>query len=325
MSGFQTTTTVQPAIGVEGDFSSANPRFSVISGAGAFLAGASGVVIGRFAWANNSVEDDVGGPAIVNSFGSGPVTGFVHREFQALLTQYLQEFSMLVPAGFGVTLMNGGDFIVKNRGTTQALIGQKAYANFADGSISFAPTGSPAGGGTSTASTIAPQTNSFVGNVVSGVETNQLNVTGNVVGTIQPGTVLAAAGLAAGTSIVQQLLPLLAGEALGGVGRYALSIPEQNLPAGTAFNGTYGLLTIGGTVAGTYGAGQPVSGGATLAGTTITALGTGVGGAGTYLVNLTQTVGSGSLNTASNIETKWIAMSPGQPGELVKISDHPLG
>ena len=37
MSGFQTTTTVQPAIGVEGDFSSANPRFSVISGAGAQL------------------------------------------------------------------------------------------------------------------------------------------------------------------------------------------------------------------------------------------------------------------------------------------------
>lgn len=325
MPGFQTITTVQPAIGVEGDFSSSNPRFSVISGAGAFLAGASGVVVGRFAWASTAVEDDVGGPAIVNNFGSGPVTGFVHREFQALLTQYLQEFSMLVPAGFGITLMNGGDFIVKNRGTTQALIGQKAYANFADGTISFAPTGSPTGGGTSTASTIAAGTNSFVGNVVSGVEVNQLNVTGSVVGTIQIGTVLAAAGLAAGTAITSQLLPLQTGEALGGIGRYSLNIPEQTIAAGTAFTGTFGTLTIGGTVAGTYGVGQPVTGGGTLAGTTITALGTGTGLAGTYIVNLTQTVGSSALNTALNVETKWAAMSPGLPGELVKISDHLLG
>src|SRR4051812_36533071 len=114
MSGFQTRTTVQPAIGVAGDFASANPRFSVIAGAGAFVAGASGVVIGRFAWAEESRVDDVGGPAIVNSFGGGPVTGFVHREFQAALTAYLQESSMVIQAGQPVTLMNGGDFVVKN-------------------------------------------------------------------------------------------------------------------------------------------------------------------------------------------------------------------
>ena len=75
MSGFQTKTTVQPAIGVEGDFSSANPRCSVISGAGAFVAGSLGVYVGRFAWAAETRVDDVGGPAVVNSFGGGPVTG----------------------------------------------------------------------------------------------------------------------------------------------------------------------------------------------------------------------------------------------------------
>jgi hypothetical protein len=320
MSGFQTRTTVQPAIGVEGDFSSSNPRFSVIAGAGAFVAGAAGVIVGRFAWAEESRVDDVGGPAIVNSFGSGPVTGFVHREFQAMLTQYLQEFSMLVPAGMGVSLLNGGDFLVKNRGASAAQIGMKAYASFADGSISFALTGSPSGGGTSTASTIAAGTNSANGTING----NIFSATDTLTGTLYNGTALSGTGVAAGTAIDSQVLPLLPGEALRGLGRYYVTVPEQ-VVASTLISGTYGLLTIGGTVAGTYGLGQPVSGGGTAAGTVITDIGTGLGQAGTYIVNKTQTVGSAALNTASNVETKWVAMSPGLAGELVKISDHPLG
>lgn len=321
MSGFQTRTTVQPAIGVAGDFASANPRFSVIAGAGAFVCGDQGVYVGRFAWASPQAVDDVGGPAIVDNHGAGPVTGFVHREQQGLLTQYLQEASMLVPAGFPITLMNGGDFMVKNDGANQALIGMKAYANFADGKVTFAAPNSPAGGGTSTASSIAAGTNSFTG----GIQGNVLAVTGGITGVLYNGTVLSGSGVATGTQIVEQLLPLEPGEALRGIGRYAVSIPEQNVAAGTAISGTYGLLTIGGTVAGNYDVGQPVSGGTTAAGTVITDKGTGVGLAGTYIVNLTQTVSSAALNTASNVETKWIAMSPGLAGEIVKISDHPLG
>ena len=320
MSGFQTKTTVQPAIGVEGDFASSNPRFSVISGAGAFIAGLAGVTVGRFVWSDPRTVDSEGAPSTVNNSGSGPVLGFIHREQQGLITQYLQESSMLVPAGFGVTVMNGGDFLVKNRGTTQALIGQKAYASLADGSASFAATGAPAGGGTSTASTIAAGTNSFTGSITG----NILTVTGGITGTLYNGTQVSGASVASGTAIVDQELPLLPGEALRGVGRYALNIPEQ-IVASEAMTGTYGLLTIGGTVAGTYGVGQPVSGGTTSAGTVITDLGTGVGGAGTYIVNNTQTVTSAALNTASNVETKWFCMSPGLAGEMIKISDHPLG
>jgi hypothetical protein len=320
MPGFQTTVTVQPAIGVEGDFASANPRFSVIAGAGAFVAGLLGVTVGRFCWSDPRSVDDVGGPATVNSFGAGPVLGFVHREFQALITQYLQESSMVVPVGFGVTVMSGGDFLVKNRGTTEATIGMKAYAAFADGSISFAATGSPSGGGTSTASTIAAGTNAMTGSITG----NVLTVTGGITGVLYNGTVLSGSGVFTGTQIVEQLLPLLAGEALRGIGRYALSVPDQ-IVASEAMTGTYGLLTIGGTVAGTYAVGQPVTGGGTSAGTVITDVGTGIGGAGTYIVNNTQTVGSGALNTSSNVETKWIAMSPGIAGDLIKISDHQLG
>jgi hypothetical protein len=320
MPGFQTRTTVQPAIGVAGDYASANPRFSVIAGAGAFVAGSLGVTVGRFAWASMERVDGVGGPAVVDNFGSGPVTGFIHREQQALITDYLQEASMKVPAGFGVTVMNGGDFLVKNDGASQALIGMKAYANFADGKVTFAAAGAPASGGTSTASTIAAGTNSVNGTI----NDNVFTATDTLTGTLYNGTLLSGAGVAAGTTIVEQLLPLLPGEALRGIGRYAVSIPGQSVAA-TLISGTYGLLTIGGAVAGNYAVGQPVSGGTTAAGTVITDVGTGLGLAGTYVVNKTQTVGSAALNTASNVETKWVAMSPGLAGELVKISDHLLG
>jgi hypothetical protein len=149
---------------------------------------------------------------------------------------------------------------------------------------------------------------------------NVLTVTGGITGVLYNGTVLSGSGVFTGTQIVEQLLPLLAGEALRGIGRYALSVPDQ-IVASEAMTGTYGLLTI----AGTYAVGQPVTGGGTSAGTVITDVGTGIGGAGTYIVNNTQTVGSGALNTSSNVETKWIAMSPGIAGDLIKISDHQLG
>jgi len=321
MTGFQTVTTVQPAIGVEGDFSSANPRFSVIAGAGAFVAGLLGVRVGRFAWASDAAEDDVGGPAVANNFGSGPVTGFVHREQQGLITQYLQESSMVVPSGFGVTLMNGGDFVVKNVGANQALIGQKAYASFTDGSVRFAATGSPDGGGTSTASQIAAETSGFTASIAG----NLMTVTAVSSGTLYNGTVVAGTNVPSGAEIVAQVLPLEAGEALRGVGRYTLTVSEQNI-ASEAMTGSYGLLTIGGTVAGNYAVGQTVTGSGVSTGTVITDLGTGTGLAGTYIVNLTQTIGSNqAINTALDVETKWYAMSPGLSGELIKISDHALG
>ncbi|MCC8963764.1 hypothetical protein H8A95_15950 [Bradyrhizobium sp. Pear76] len=318
--GFQTAVTVQPAIGIEGDFASANPRFSVIAGAGAFVCGANGVRVGRFAWASDASEDDVGAPAVGNNFGSGPVTGFVHREQQGLITQYLQNASMIVQAGFPLTLMNGGDFVVRNAGNNQAQIGQKAYANFQDGSVRFGPTGTPDSGGTSTASTIAAGASGFTASITG----NLMTVTAVTSGTLYNGTIVAGASVPAGAAIVNQVTPLLPGEALRGIGRYALTVAEQNI-ASEAMTGSYGLLTIGGTVAGTFAVGQPVSGGTTSVGTVITDVGTGTGGAGTYIVNNTQTVASAALNTALDVETKWYAMSPGLSGELVKISDHALG
>jgi hypothetical protein len=54
-------------------------------------------------------------------------------------------------------------------------------------------------------------------------------------------------------------------------------------------------LTVGGTVTGTFAVGMVLSGTGVTAGTTITALGTGTGGAGTYTVSASQTVSATSI------------------------------
>jgi hypothetical protein len=313
---------VQPAPAVAGDFASANPRFNYLAGPGGLVAGIGGLTIGLFAWVTASPVDANGTPAWATNAGAGPAAGFVHREQQALITTYLTDAGMTIPAGFECGLMTGGDFWVVNSGTTEAEVGMKAYANFANGKATFAATGSPTNAATSTASTIAAETNGWTGSI-SG---NLMTVTAVSSGTLVPGTQVSGTGVAANTAILGQVIPLLAGETLGGIGRYTLNVPEQ-IVASEAMTGTYGLLTVGGTLTGTYAVGQTLTSAVSgfAAGTQITGLGTGTGGAGTYYVNLTQTVGSGIIDASVNVETKWIAMSAGLAGELIKISSQALG
>ncbi len=319
--GFQTAVANQPAIGVAGDFASLNPYFTYDMGPGGAVAGAAGVTIGRFAWAVPPVDGD-GAPATVNSFGFGPVTGFVPRVQQGLITVYLADSSMVIPQGFQMTLMIGGDFFVKNDGATQAVPGQKAYADFATGKVSFAATGTPATGASATGSSIAASTFSTTGSITNDI----LTVTAVGSGTVVPGATIAGGATASGTMITSQVLPLISGEALGGVGRYLLSIPEQTVASRT-ITGTYGTLTIG-TATGTFAIGNLLTvSGAVVAGTYITANITGAGGTGgTMVVNNNTVVTSQTISVAAtNVETKFVAMSSGLAGELVKISDHPLG
>lgn len=304
----------QPAYAVAGDFCDANPRWTVDAGPGGLVAGAAGVAVARFAWAVAPLDAD-GSPTIVNNFGSGPVSGFVHREQQALFTQYLQEVSTVVPSGLPLTLFSGGGFWVTNSGATEAQYQQKAYANLATGLVTFAATGSPSTGGTGTASSIAASTYSVTGSI-SG---NILTVSAVSSGTIYPGSTFSGTGVATGTTIVSQI----SGTA-GGIGTYYVSIPEQTV-ASTTLSGTYGTLTVGGTVTGSFGVNDPITGTNVVAGTYITALISGTGGAGTYAVSNNTVVSSTSISAVGNVETKWYAMSAGAPGELVKISNHQLG
>jgi hypothetical protein len=65
--------------------------------------------------------------------------------------------------------------------------------------------------------------------------------------------------------------------------------------SGTASSISGTTLTVGGTVTGTFAVGMVLSGTGVTAGTTITALGTGTGGAGTYTVSASQTVSSTTI------------------------------
>jgi hypothetical protein len=311
--GFPKQVNVQPAAAVAGDFCDTNPRFTVDAGPGGLVSGPNGLTIGRFAWLSASAIDTNGAPAIANSNGIGPVGGFVPRTQQGLITTYLADSAMTVPAGFGVTLMSGGGFWAKNEGTTEAVPGQNAYAAYANGAASFAAANTP--GTASVTGSIAASTASVTGSIAGDV----LTVTAVSSGTLVPGGILSGTNVATGTQIVSQLT----GTA-GGVGTYAVNIPEQTV-ASTTISETYGTLTVTAVSSGALGIGDVLSGTNVTTGTAITALGTGTGGIGTYIVSPTQTAASATITAGTSVQTKWIAMSAGAPGELVKISSHLLG
>lgn len=307
----------QPAPAVAGDFCDTNPRWTVNAGPGGLIAGPAGVTVGRFAWVTAPLDTDNYG-SVVNNFGAGPVTGFVHREENALFTQYLQEASNVIPAGFGLTLFSGGGFWVTNSGAGQALVGQKAYANFATGAATFAATGTVASA--SVTGAIAASTASVTGSIAG----NVLTVTAVGSGVVVPGGILSGTNVATGTQVTSQLTPLLGGETAGGDGRYYVSIPEQTV-ASTTISETYGTLTVSAVGSGAVGVGDPLSGSGVTAGTVVTALGTGAGGTGTYIVSPTQTAASTTITSGTVVETKFFAVSSGAAGELIKITSHVLG
>jgi len=81
--------------------------------------------------------------------------------------------------------------------------------------------------------------------------------------------------------------------------------------SGTTSTITATVLTVGGTVTGTFAVGMEVTGTGVAPGTTIVALGTGTGGAGTYVVSISQTVSSTTItgttltNTYSKIHSEY--------------------
>ena len=149
-----------------------------------------------------------------------------------------------------------------------------------NGSLSSAASGS--------ASSIAPETASVTASI-SGVV---MDVSAVGSGTLYPGSVLSGTGVTSGTIVDEQLT----GTA-GGVGTYVVSI-AQTTPS-TTVTAAYGLLTAGGTLTGSFAVGQTLTGSGVTGGTQITALDSGTGGAGTYVVNPSQTVAGPEAITAN--------------------------
>ena len=303
-----------PGIGVAGDFADMNPRFFVDAGPGGLIAGDAGAYVGRAGWLSYEGVDPDNAPTLVNNFGVGVAPdGIIPRSGQnALITTYLADSSMLIQPGAGMIMMSSGGLLVNNSGSGFAQIGMKAYANLNDGQFTFAGTGAPTTVSLTT-STIAANTTVAAISMTGSISDNVLTITAVSTGTLYPGTILTGpSGVATGTQVVKQL----SGTA-GGVGTYALNIPEQSVASGTVV-GTYGILTVGG-------GGPPVTGailsgsggGGVTAGTTVWGQLT----ATTWVVSPSQTVTSTTITAQTNIETKWYARSAGGLNELIKISD----
>lgn len=313
MSGnFQQQVNVQPAPGVLGDFCDRNPRSTVLAGPGGLVAGASGVTVGRFAWATYPADGD-GSPAIVNNFGTGPVTGFVHREQQALITTYLADASLVVPQGFPVTLFSQGGFWALNSGATEAQNGMKAFANIATGAVTFAAAGTISGGASGATSAVVSTTLTLVGSVAG----NILTVTSVSAGSVYNGAILSSN--AVGTVISQ-----LTGTAKG-AGTYLLSVGEQSVAAGTTIGGLYGVITYGTVTGGPFTVGMALTGTGVPTNAYVSDDITGGATSGTQVVNPNTAVSSTTIVGSTTIETKWYARSTGLNGEIVKISNVVLG
>ncbi len=309
--GWQTQCYAQPAIGIAGDMASNNPIATFDAGPFGLVAGSAGVTVGRFAWVTNPLDSN-GAPAIANSFGAGNVAGLVPRWNAASNATYLSDAGMTVLPGYGVALVTGGDWIVKNEGTTQATRGMKAYANFLTGAVSFAASGSPTTGASATGSSIAASTFSVTGSIAG----NILTVSAVGSGTVYPGATISGTGIATGTQVQQQI----SGTA-GGVGAYYVSIAEQTV-ASTTVSGTYGTLTVGTITTGAFAVGNTLNAtGSVVAGTQVTASITGSGGTGaTMVVNNNNVVSSQVISAVSNVETPFYALHSALAGEMVKVA-----
>ena len=119
---------VQPyqAPAIAGDFAAHNPNAAMLAGEGALVSGQDGVTVGVFAWADADGK-------VSNKKSAGARIGFVHREQQASITEYLAEHGNRILPGQIITLMTQGDFW--GYFPSGAVIGQNVFANDNDGSL----------------------------------------------------------------------------------------------------------------------------------------------------------------------------------------------
>lgn len=128
---------------------------------------------------------------------------------------------------------------------------------------------------------VATEASSFTASIGGFV----MYVTNLASGTIVPGTKISGTGVLSNTFVDYQL-----SGTPGGNGTYAVNL-SQVVPS-TTITGAYGQLTVSGSVTGAFAVGQTLTGSGVVAGTQITALGSGTGGDGTYFVNNATAVAS---------------------------------
>lgn len=246
--GFQTVINDTQAPGVEGDFASTNPFASVLAGPGALVAPPGGLRVGRFFWV---------GPdgTCSQSFVAGWQVAFLGRNEQALITEFLGEFSMLVPSGFMVVGFNGGDFWAKF--ADGGAVGQNVYAD--------PNNGAPLAGASAPALGVGTGTLGFTGTgtLVNGSTT--LTIVAATNGFLSAGDGVTATAIPLGATIVKQLT----GNP-GKIGTYQLSAAATADEASAeAVVGLSNLLIVTAMTSGAFTAGDAISGTGVSAGAKI--------------------------------------------------------
>lgn len=165
------------------------------------------------------------------------------------------------------------------------------------GSIDLAAAASFSAAATAIAAALAAYDAVVTGSVAT---TTVLSVTGSITGTtltvtavgagsVQNGAILAGTGVTAGTQIQKQLTGTT-----NGVGTYQVSVSQS--VSSTTITGSYGTMTVSAVASGALAVGQIISGTGVTAGSVITALLTGTGGTGTYVVSPSQTAASTTIS-----------------------------
>lgn len=147
--------------------------------------------------------------------------------------------------------------------------------------------------------TIAPGTAAFTGSIAPtpaapGVmPTGILSVSAGS-GPIVNGALVTGAGVLDETFVTGQI-----DGTPGGQGRYTVSVAQTVLSGALALS--YGLMTVSAVAFGTIGVGANVYGIGVAVPTVVRALGSGAGLTGTYIVDPTQTFGSGTLSAGGKL------------------------
>lgn len=119
--GFQTFVNNQLPPAVAGDFASANPYSSVLAPPGGYVAVSEGVNVGCFAYLDPAT-------GLASNYAKPNANfGWVSREMQSIITQFLGISSSLILQGDMVTAYNQGDFFALFAAGGAA--GQKVYAD----------------------------------------------------------------------------------------------------------------------------------------------------------------------------------------------------
>jgi hypothetical protein len=330
MTGFQQAVAMYPAVGIWGARASMDPTAAVNAGQFNLTAGILGVAVGKFAWQAYTPSTGLG---VINNFSPTVPTipdGFIGNEQQALITSWLAQNGMVIPAGYAVgAFYNRGSFWGKTV-YADAAIGNKVFANLFSGDIYPANSGAFVTTAVGSAASVTATTTagSF-----------SMNITATGSGTVAVGQQISGPGLQAqlptyiesfgtynGTAGTVNLTQAAVTASTGGAFTTVANVGIGGCTAtsGTITSGSAALTMNAGTYVGQIAVGQQIycATAGLPVGAYVSALGTSTGGAGTLTIgpsNATATITAQAFQFSAWIETPWYFLSAGNVGDLVKI------